>query len=81
MLTGLTGEGRRAARAGNHVLDSEGATVGIITSGALSPTLGRPVAIAHVDREVAAAGGTLQVDVRGTLLPFSVTPYPFYKRS
>ncbi|GAB6898469.1 glycine cleavage system aminomethyltransferase GcvT [Kineosporia succinea] len=81
VLTGLTGEGRRAARAGNHVLDSEGATVGIITSGALSPTLGRPVAIAHVDREVAAAGGTLQVDVRGTLLPFSVTPYPFYKRS
>ncbi|GAA3592901.1 glycine cleavage system aminomethyltransferase GcvT [Kineosporia mesophila] len=81
LLTGLTGEGRRAARAGNVVLNSAGEPVGVITSGALSPTLGRPIALAYVDRDEAVEAASLQVDVRGTLLPFTVSPYPFYKRS
>ncbi|GLY15573.1 glycine cleavage system aminomethyltransferase GcvT [Kineosporia rhizophila] len=81
VLTGLAGSGRRAARAGNTVLDAEGRPVGVITSGALSPTLGRPIALAYVDREEALAGRGLQVDVRGTHLAFEVVPYPFYKRS
>ncbi|GLY28226.1 aminomethyltransferase [Kineosporia sp. NBRC 101731] len=81
LLTGLTGEGRRAARAGNVVLNAAGEPVGVITSGALSPTLGRPIALAYVDRDEAVEGASLQVDVRGTLLPFTVSPYPFYKRS
>ncbi|MBT0769376.1 glycine cleavage system aminomethyltransferase GcvT [Kineosporia sp. J2-2] len=81
VLTGLTGEGRRAARAGNVVLNSAGTPVGVITSGALSPTLGRPIALAYVDREEAGEGTALHVDVRGTLLPFAVTPFPFYRRA
>lgn len=81
VLAGLSGEGRRAARAGNPVLDAEGKPVGVITSGALSPTLGHPIALAYLDREIAEPGQALHVDVRGTLLPFTVTPYPFYKRS
>ncbi len=81
VLTGLRGTGRRAARAGNPVLNAAGQIVGEITSGALSPTLGHPIALAYVDRDEATAGRSLQVDVRGTLLPFDVTPYPFYTRS
>jgi aminomethyltransferase len=80
ILTGLTGQGRRAARAGNPVLNAAGEPVGVITSGALSPTLGRPIALAYIDREEAVEGRNLSVDVRGTLLPFDVTPYPFYRR-
>ncbi len=81
VLTGLSGQGRRAARAGNPVLNAAGEPIGVITSGALSPTLGRPIALAYVDREEAVEGRALSVDVRGTLLPFDVTPYPFYRRS
>ncbi|HXR45738.1 MAG TPA: glycine cleavage system aminomethyltransferase GcvT, partial [Pseudolysinimonas sp.] len=39
VLVGLTGEGRRAGRAG-YAVHRDGAPVGTVTSGALSPTLG-----------------------------------------
>ncbi|MGY6497447.1 MAG: glycine cleavage system aminomethyltransferase GcvT [Microcella sp.] len=79
VLVGLVGEGRRAARADYVVVDGE-REVGVVTSGALSPTLGVPIAMAHVHSDVAAHGTALAVDVRGTRIPFSVVPLPFYKR-
>lgn len=78
VLVGLTAEGRRAGRAGYRVLVGD-REVGTITSGALSPTLGRPIAMAYVDRDAAGAGD-LAIDVRGTRLPAAVTPLPFYTR-
>lgn len=79
VLVGLLGEGRRAARADYLVFDGD-REVGVVTSGALSPTLGVPIAMAHVHPDVAAHGTALAVDVRGTRIPFSVVPLPFYKR-
>jgi aminomethyltransferase len=87
ILVGLKLEGRRAGRAGYevHVASPDGVApesepVGIVTSGALSPTLGYPIAMAYVDPEVIEAGLPLAVDVRGTRVPTSVVPLPFYKR-
>ncbi len=85
VLVGLTGEGRRAARAGYavHVPSGEphaDAPVGEVTSGALSPTLGHPIAMAYVDPALAETGTRLDVDVRGSRVPFTVTPLPFYSR-
>jgi aminomethyltransferase len=79
VLVGLAGEGRRAARAGYAVLHDD-AVVGEVTSGALSPTLGHPIAMAFVDPPLAPAGTVLTVDVRGTRLPVTVVPLPFYRR-
>jgi aminomethyltransferase len=79
VLVGLTSEGRRAGRAGYPVLH-EGAVVGTVTSGALSPTLGHPIAMAFVDPEFSAPGTDLDIDVRGTSVPTTVTALPFYKR-
>jgi aminomethyltransferase len=79
VLVGLRGEGRRAARSGYPVMHG-GSTVGEVTSGALSPTLGYPIALAHVDRSVAGVGTRIEVDVRGTLLPMEVVELPFYRR-
>jgi aminomethyltransferase len=78
-LVGLAGEGRRAARAG-YAVRHDGATVGEVTSGALSPTLGHPVALAYVDEALTAPGTALAVDVRGTELPMTVVGIPFYRR-
>jgi aminomethyltransferase len=83
VLVGLTAEGRRAPRAGYEVYDGDAADarrVGEITSGALSPTLGHPVAMAFVSPDAAEPGSKLYVDVRGTRIAASVTPLPFYKR-
>lgn len=80
VLVGLVTEGRRAPRAGYDVLH-DGAIVGTVTSGALSPTLGHPVAMAFVDPSLAAEGTVLHIDVRGTAVPSTVTPFPFYRRT
>ena len=81
VLVGLRGEGRRAARADYPVCDAAGDTViGTVTSGALSPTLGYPIALAYVDAALAEPGKAVTVDVRGRKEPFVVTPSQFYRR-
>jgi aminomethyltransferase len=83
VLVGLASEGRRAGRAGYPLFDGEGeesAEVGTITSGALSPTLGHPIAMAYVDPTLAEVGTELFIDVRGTRIPASVVSLPFYKK-
>ncbi|WP_374191780.1 glycine cleavage system aminomethyltransferase GcvT [Cellulomonas sp. zg-ZUI22] len=83
VLVGLQGLGRRAARHGYAVHAStqpDAPVVGTVTSGAPSPTLGHPVAMAYVTPEVSAEGTELAVDVRGRREPVRVVPLPFYRR-
>jgi aminomethyltransferase len=80
VLVGLVSEGKRAGRAGYQVLDGD-TVVGEITSGALSPTLQHPIAMAFVSPSVSEPGTTLYIDVRGTRIPATVTALPFYRRS
>ncbi|MFK4692357.1 glycine cleavage system aminomethyltransferase GcvT [Streptomyces pristinaespiralis] len=79
-LVGLIAEGRRVPRAGMSVV-ADGTVIGEVTSGAPSPTLGKPIAMAYVDA-VHAAPGTpgVGVDIRGTHEPYEVVALPFYKR-
>ncbi|MFM6963875.1 MAG: glycine cleavage system aminomethyltransferase GcvT [Micrococcales bacterium] len=80
-LVGLQGEGKRAARAEYEVLDPEtGEKLGVITSGALSPTLGYPVAMALILAGKKQVGDAVIVDVRGSQMPFEIVNLPFYKR-
>jgi aminomethyltransferase len=79
MLVGLASKGRRAGRAGYPVLAGD-RTVGTVTSGALSPTLGHPIALASVEPDAAEPGTALDIDVRGTRLAATVVPLPFYRR-
>jgi aminomethyltransferase len=76
---GLVGEGRRAARAGHQVLIG-GEGRGRVTSGALSPTLGHPIALASVEGARPPVGTVVEVDVRGRLSPFRVARLPFYTK-
>jgi aminomethyltransferase len=55
-----------------------GAQVGAVTSGAPSPTLGVPIAMAYVE---AGSAGPYGIDVRGKTEPADVTELPFYDRS
>ncbi|MCM6775300.1 glycine cleavage system aminomethyltransferase GcvT [Nocardia sp. CDC159] len=79
-LVGLVGAGRRAPRHGYPIFygDTE---IGVVTSGALSPTLGRPIAMAMVDLKHAEPGAALTVDIRGRREPVETTALPFYSRS
>ena len=81
VLVGLVADGRRAARAGSEVRTADGEAIGSISSGALSPTLGHPIAMAFVRPDLTAAGTELIADVRGKDLPVRVVDLPFYSRS
>lgn len=78
-LVGLKGQGRRAARS-HYPITVDGTTIGEVSSGALSPTLGYPIAMAFVDVAYAEPGTTVDVDLRGKPQPFDVVKLPFYKR-
>ncbi|QIP84535.1 glycine cleavage system aminomethyltransferase GcvT [Streptomyces sp. Tu 2975] len=79
-LVGLIAEGRRVPRAGMSVV-ADGTVIGEVTSGAPSPTLGKPIAMAYVDAAHAAPGTPgVGVDIRGTHEPYEVVALPFYKR-
>jgi len=82
-LVALVGEGRRAARAHYELFETDQSTasIGEITTGALSPTLGYPIAMAYVDSEYSDLGRTIWVDVRGSRQAMQISSLPFYKRA
>lgn len=78
-LVGLFVEGKRTARQHMKLL-KDGKEVGEITSGCMSPTLERPIAMAYVNKELAEPGTTLDIDLgREKTTGAEVTPLPFYK--
>lgn len=79
-LVGLELSGRRIARQGQAVL-AEGRQIGEITSGTLSPTLGKSIAMAFVSSEHAEKGTSVEVDLGRSREAANVVAMPFYKRS
>lgn len=79
-LVGLELDGRRIARQGTPILSSD-RPIGDVTSGTMSPTLCKSIAMAYVERDHAEPGTSLCVDIRGTRVDAKVVPLPFYKRA
>jgi aminomethyltransferase len=88
VLAGLAGRGRRVPRHGYTVL-WDGQPCGTVTSGAPSPTLGKPIAMAYLDSEVAEQAGDqagrdsgtrLAIDIRDRGEAADLVPLPFYSR-
>jgi aminomethyltransferase len=75
-LMGISIDGRRPARDGSPVLNSQGEQIGIVSSGNFSPTLGHCVALAFVN-PATVVGDSVQLDVRGTMIPGTVVTTPF----
>ncbi len=76
-LIGLELEGRNIARHGFVVLH-DGEEVGVVTSGSLSISLGKPIAMAYVRSDLAAVGTELSVQVRKKEAAARVVKTPFY---
>ena len=59
---------------------SDGKTIGTVTSGSFVPHLEKSIAMAYVDTNHAAEGTSVQVDLKGEMIPARVVKLPFYKR-
>src|SRR6516225_4554597 len=79
-LIGLTLRSRRVARHGYPVY-ADGTEAGAVTSGAPSPTLGHPIAMAYLVAGTDAHDAVLTVGIRGEAVPAELTDLPFYSRS
>ena len=77
---GLAIEGKRIPRQG-YPVKLDGETVGVVTSGTFSPTLGQGLAMASVLPGASKIDAILTVDVRGQDEPARVVPLPFYRRT
>jgi len=83
---GLLPEGRALVRGGSQLFraENDAASVGHVTSGGFSVSLGVPIAMGYVAIGAAAPGTRLFAEVRGRRLPAAVTALPFvqpqYKR-
>ena len=68
-------------RQGYPVLSSDGTEIGQVTSGAFSPSLQKPIALAYVPLDLASPGSTLDVEIRGKRFTGEVIKPPFYKNA
>ena len=74
---GLIGLERVPVREHVELQDLAGQRVGEVSSGLLSPTLDKPVAMAYVTAQCAAVGTRLNAIVRGKPVPMEVSAMPF----
>jgi aminomethyltransferase len=79
-IVGLELDGRHIARH-DYPIYHQGEQVGIVTSGTLSPTLGKPIALGYVPTALSKLGQELMIEIRGQQYPARVVKKPFYKRS
>ena len=76
---GILLEGKRAAREG-AMLFAEGSALGEVTSGSYVPHLQQSIAMAYLPKRFTPIGTELLADLRGTKVPATVVPLPFYTR-
>jgi aminomethyltransferase len=74
---GIRPDGRAPARAGTLIVAADGTAAGSITSGGFGPSVGAPIAMGYVRKDLAADGTALHLMVRGKPLPARVVPMPF----
>lgn len=80
-LCGLYLADKKIARHAHRVCTADGTTIGEVSSGTLTPTLQRPVAMAYVAAKQAVPGSKVFVDIRGNLAEAEVCKLPFYRRA
>ena len=83
LRVGLRPEGRAPMREGTALYHGND-QVGTITSGGYGPSVNAPIAMGYVTTALSSPGTQLMADLRGKLLPVTVTTLPFtpttYKR-
>lgn len=78
-LVGLEMIDRGIPRSHYEICDAEGNTIGEISSGTQSPTLGKGIAMGYVKTEFSKAGTEIFVKIREKLLKAQVVKMPFVK--
>ncbi|MEY4980609.1 MAG: glycine cleavage system protein [Pseudomonadota bacterium] len=74
---GLVGLERVPVREHTELQNPDGQRIGEVTSGLLSPSTGKPIAMGYVSPAYATVGQRIHALVRGKVVPMEVTALPF----
>jgi aminomethyltransferase len=80
-LVGFVMTERAIARHGYPIVDAGGAPIGVVTSGAPGPTVGKNLGLGYVPVALSEPGTVLTIDVRGKRAQAEVVKGPFYRRA
>jgi aminomethyltransferase len=78
-LVGLEVVDKGIARNGYPIVDENGSKIGIVTSGTMSPTLNKAIAMAYVPKELSKVGSEVYIQVRKKQIKAEVVALPFLK--
>ena len=72
-------EERGIPRQGYDILDNNGNPIGKVTSGTMSPSLGKGIGLGYVPSEISGLGNKISIQIRKKTIPATVVKLPFYK--
>jgi aminomethyltransferase len=78
-LVAMVSEEKTFPRHG-YDITAEGRKIGFITSGTVSPTLDKPIALGYVEKDFSAVDTEVNFVVRGKEFPAKVVKLPFIKK-
>ena len=78
-LIGFELTDRGIPRQGYTIVSDEGETIGEVTSGTMSPSLGKGLGLGYVKTEFAKAGTSINIQIRKNTVAATVVKLPFYK--
>ena len=70
---------RGIPRQGYDIVDGQGHKIGIVTSGTMSPSLGKGIGLGYVPTIFASVDSKINIQVRKNAIPATVVKLPFYK--
>ncbi|MBT8266453.1 MAG: glycine cleavage system aminomethyltransferase GcvT [Bacteroidia bacterium] len=70
---------RGIPRQGYDIVDSQGKTIGNVTSGTMSPSLGKGIGLGYVPAVFSEIGSKINIQIRKNAVPATVVKLPFYK--
>ncbi|KAA5821460.1 glycine cleavage system aminomethyltransferase GcvT [Algibacter amylolyticus] len=72
-------EERGIPRQGYDIVDGQGKTIGVVTSGTMSPSLGKGIGLGYVPTVFADVNSKINIQIRKNAVPATVVKLPFYK--
>lgn len=70
---------RGIPRQGYHIVDNHGNTIGVVTSGTMSPSLGLGIGLGYVPTVLSKTDTLINIQIRNKTVPAKVVTLPFYK--
>lgn len=70
---------RGIPRHGYDIVDGNGKTIGVVTSGTMSPSLNKGIGLGYVPTIFSDVGSKIYIQIRKNSIPATVVKLPFYK--